>query len=322
MSYSSKPVVVVSKCIGFECCRYNGQYIHSDFVNTLKPYVNYMSICPEMEIGLGVPRGTLRLVSAKDQIELFQPSTGKDYTEEMLNFSEDFFSSLQEIDGFILKSRSPSCGIKDVKIYLGKEKVSGTIKGSGIFGKAVSGRFPHLPVEDEGRLTNFRVREHFLTKLFTMFSFRQVKYSNSISQLAKFQSYNKYLLMAYHQREQKALGKIAANHENMPFNKVVEEYEKHLAMAFAMPPRYTTLINSMMHILGYFSDELTHEEKAFMLDTFEKYKDKKVPLSVPLHILKSYAIKYKQTYLLDQTIWNPYPAELVDISDSGKMENS
>lgn len=322
MSYLSKPVVVASKCIGFASCRYNGQCIHSDFVNKLEPYVNYIPICPEMEIGLGVPRGTLRLVLDKDQIELFQPSTGKDYTEDMLNFSEEFFSSLQEIDGFILKSRSPSCGMKDVKIYVGKEKATGTIKGSGIFGKAVSDRFSPLPVEDEGRLTNFRIRDHFLTKLFTMFSFRQIKHSGSMSELVKFQGHNKYLLMSYHQREQKTLGKIVANHERLSFNEAADEYEKHLALAFARPPRYTTLINSMMHMLGYFSDELTHDEKAFMLDTFGKYKDKKVPLSVPLHILKSYAIKYEQSYLLDQTIWNPYPVGLVDISDSGRMENS
>jgi uncharacterized protein YbgA (DUF1722 family) len=112
------------------------------------------------------------------------------------------------------------------------------------------------------------------------------------------------------------------NHERLSFNEVTTEYEKHLAMAFARPPRYTTLINAMMHILGYFSDQLIHDEKEFILDTFEKYKDKKVPLSVPLHILKSYAIKYEQPYLLEQTLWNPYPVELIDISDSGRMENA
>jgi uncharacterized protein YbbK (DUF523 family) len=177
-----------------------------DFVNSLKPFVTYITVCPEIEIGLGVPRETLRLVSDKNQIELLQPSTGKNYTEDMMNFSEEFFSSLQEVDGFILKGRSPSCGMKDVKIYLGKEKTTGSTKGSGLFGEAVLNKFSHLAVEEEGRLTNFRIREHFLTKLFTTFSFRQVILSNCMSQLVKFQSDNKYLLMAYYQREQKSLG--------------------------------------------------------------------------------------------------------------------
>lgn len=316
-----KPKIVVSKCLGFDACRYNGQTISDRFVKNLEKYVEYKTICPEVEIGLGVPRNPIRLVSEKNEILLYEPSTSSEYTENMKEFSSTFLDSLEEVDGFILKGRSPSCGIKDVKVYLGKEKAVGSTKGIGIFAKEVLERFPGLAIEEEGRLTNFRIREHFLTKVYLMFNLRKIIFTGSMSELVKFQSYNKYLFMAYHQREQKLLGRIVANHDKRKFQDVIEDYKKHLGFLLARPARYTNYINALMHIFGYFSENLSPKEKEFVLGTLEKYREAKVPLSVPLNLIRSYVIKYQQEYLLDQSIWAPYPEELIDISDSGKVEN-
>ena len=313
-----KPTVVVSKCLGFDSCRYDGQKLFDTFIEKLKPFVHYISVCPEVEMGLGTPREPIRLVSTQNNIELFQPATGLDFTEKMNEFSYRFLSSLDDVDGFILKGRSPSCGIKDVKVYLGKEKTTGSIKGTGIFTQAVLNTYPLCSIEEEGRLTNFILREHFLTKLFTVFSFRKVKESQSIGELVKFQSNNKYLLMAYSQKEQKKLGNITANHDNKDFNIVIEEYASHLSTALSHPPRPGVMVNVLMHIMGYFSNQLSYKEKEYLLNTFEKYRQDQVPLSVPVHLLKSYVIKYEQKYLLDQSIWQPYPEALIDIHDSGK----
>lgn len=318
MENSLKPTVVVSRCLGFEDCRYDGQGNHDEFVKKLEPFVNFITVCPEVQIGLGTPRETIRVVLEKDEYILYQPSTDRELTKEMNNFSDEFLSSLPQVHGFILKGRSPSCGIKDVKVYLGKEKATGSKKGSGFFAKSVSEKYPFTAIEDEGRLKNFRLREHFLTKLFTLFNFEKVKASNSMAELVKFQSDNKYLLMAYHQTHQKNLGKIVANHEKKPFEEVIKEYEHYLGLTFANAPRYTSLINALQHIFGYFSKDLSDKEKEFLLNTFEEYRNKRVPLSVPLHLLKSYAIQFKEEYLLSQTIFNTYPEELIDISDSGK----
>lgn len=316
------PQVVVSRCLGFSACRYNGQTIPDKFVNKLKDYVEYTTVCPEVEIGLGIPRDPIRLVSEKDEILLYQPASGKEYSKEMRDYSLNFLNSLKDVDGFILKGRSPSCGIKDVKVYIGKEKAVGSTKGAGLFASEVMKKYPYLAIEEEGRLTNFRIREHFLTKVYIMFKLRQVKESKSMAELVKFQSDNKYLLMAYHQREQKLLGRIVANHDKKPFEEIIDEYRDHLGNAFSRLPRYTNYINALMHIFGYFSDNLSSKEKEFVLGTFDKYREGKTPLSVPLNLLRSYVIKYEQQYLLEQTIWSPYPEDLVDISDSGKVDNS
>ncbi|OXS26259.1 MAG: cytoplasmic protein [Acetobacterium sp. MES1] len=319
MEKELRPQVVVSKCMGFDACRYNGQTLPDKFVEKLKDYVDYHPVCAEVEIGLGVPRNPVRLVMENEQLVLYQPASDTEYTGEMIAFSDAFFDSLKAVDGFILKGRSPSCGTKDVKVYLGKAKTTGSIKGQGIFAGQVFKRYPDLAIEEEGRLTNFRIREHFLAKLYTLCRYRQVEKAKTMAALVKFQAQNKYLLMAYSQKEQKELGRIVANHDKLPLEQVFSSYKAHLGIAFLRIPRYSNYINVMLHIFGYFSEQLSSGEKNFVLDSFEKYKSGKIPLSVPINVLKSYVIKYNDPYLLDQTIWAPFPEELMDISDSGKM---
>ena len=217
-----------------------------------------------------------------------------------------------------MKGRSPSCGIKDVKIYLGKETYRGTIKGGGIFATAVMEEYPDLPIEEEGRLTNYTLREHFLTKLYTFYKFQQVCESNSMKELVKFHSDNKYLLLAYNQTQLKNLGKIVANHDKKPFNELIKEYREGLGLAFAKAPRRSNYINSFMHIFGYFSNDMSTKEKEFILDRFEKYREDKIHLSVIVNMLEAYAVKHDDEYLLNQSIWITYPEELLDISDTGR----
>lgn len=124
----AKPKVVLSKCIEFANCRYDGSMIASDFVTALEPHVDFIPVCAEMEIGLGVPRDSIRIVSIKGEQRLIQPTTGQDVSEKMRDFSTHFLSSLPEVDGFILKYRSPSCGMKDIKVYSGSAKATAVSK--------------------------------------------------------------------------------------------------------------------------------------------------------------------------------------------------
>jgi uncharacterized protein YbbK (DUF523 family) len=181
------PNIVISKCMGFAACRYNGVTIPDAFVQQLEPFVTYLPVCAEVEIGLGVPRDPVRIVLVNDEPRLLQPATGADMTEKMQTFSAAHLDSLSDIDGFILKGRSPSCGIKDVKLYRGMEKGAAVArKGNGFFAQAVLERYGHLPVEEEGRLTNFTIREHFLTALFALADFRAVKASGAMGDLVRF----------------------------------------------------------------------------------------------------------------------------------------
>jgi uncharacterized protein YbgA (DUF1722 family)/uncharacterized protein YbbK (DUF523 family) len=314
----ARPRIVSSKCLEFEACRYNGAMIPDPFVRKLIPLADFSPVCAEMEIGLGVPRDPIRIVKVKEELELLQPSTGLDCTAKMLAFCRGFLDALDEVDGFILKYRSPSCGIKDVKIHSPKDKAPALGKGPGFFGGAVLDRFPLLPVEDEGRLNNFRIREHFLTRLFTLADFRRVKGSGAMVDLVDFHSENKFLLMAYNQAELKAMGNLVANREKRPPAPVIEEYGLHLGRALAKPPRYTSSINVLMHALGYFKKGLTMREKAFFLDQLELYRAGKVPLSAPVSVVSAWIARFDEAYLSRQTFFSPYPTELVEITDSGK----
>jgi uncharacterized protein YbgA (DUF1722 family)/uncharacterized protein YbbK (DUF523 family) len=314
----TKPRVVVSKCLGFAQCRWNGLTISDDFVDRLKPHVDFITTCPEVEIGLGVPRDPIRVVMQAGKLSLMQPATKADVTDKMTKFCNTFLSSVEEIDGFILKSRSPSCGIKEVKIYPGKEKSAALKKGSGFFGTAVMERFSNLPIEDEGRLRNFLIREHFMKRLFTLSHFRSIKKTQKMKHLVQFQAENKFLLMAYNQKEFRILGRVVANHEKKPPVQVFKDYETHLFNALAKTPRYNSYINVLMHAMGHFRDKLNKGEKAFFLDLMEKYRSGKAPLKSDLDVLMSWGIRFGENYLLDQTFFNPYPDELMDISDSGK----
>jgi uncharacterized protein YbgA (DUF1722 family) len=271
-----------------------------------------------VEIGLGTPRHPIRIVRKGSALRLLQPETGKDVTGDMTAFVGGFLDRVANVDGFILKSRSPSCGMKDVKIYSGTQKGAAAAKGAGFFGGEVLRRFPGLAVDDEGRLTNFRIREHFLTKIFTLAAFRAVEASGRMRDLVQFHAENKLTLMSYSQKQLRILGRLVANPEKKPPKEVIGEYRSGLEAAMAGAPRYTSCINVLMHAMGYFSDQLTRREKSFFLDALEGFREERVPLSVPVGVMKSYLVRFEEPYLMQQTFFDPYPEAMLSLMDSGK----
>lgn len=314
----AKPRVVVSKCLEFEACRYNGEKIPDKLIEKLSPYVEFIPVCPEVEIGLGTPREVIRLVASGDEARLKQPETGRDLTEQMEEYSNDFLSELEEVDGFILKTRSPSCGLYDAKVYSGLEKSPVVRTEAGLFANKVKEHFPKAAKEDEGRLKNFIVREHFLTRLFTVTEFKEVKKSHSISKLMQFQAKNKYLFMACNQDSMRRLGRIVANHEKLEDGEVFDLYEEELDELFNRMPKPSDHINVCQHVFGYFSKHLTKAEKDHFLQALDQFKDQKIPLSSLLTMLRSWSYRFENDYLLSQNYFSPYPEALVAISDSGK----
>jgi uncharacterized protein YbgA (DUF1722 family)/uncharacterized protein YbbK (DUF523 family) len=314
----AKPIVVVSRCLDFDAVRYDGSIIRDEFVRALKPHVTFIPVCPEVEIGLGIPRQPVRIVEVDGARRLVQPTTGLDFTEKMENFAASFLENLDAVDGFILKSRSPTSGLKDVKIYPGTAKAAPSGKGAGFFGAAVLARFGRLAVEDEGRLKNLRLREHFLTKLYALASLREAKRSGKAKDFVQFHAENKFLLMAYNQTRMRTLGRVVAGAGRERLADAVAAYEENFYAALARPPRYTANINVLMHGLGHFSKQLSHAEKAFFLDELESYRAGHVPLSVPLNVLRGYVVRFGDESLAGQTFFSPYPEELMTLADSGK----
>lgn len=314
-----RPKVVVSKCIEYDYCRWNANIIRSPVVEVLKNYVDFYPVCAEVEIGLGIPRDPVRIVLENDELLMIQSKTKRNCTNEMRVFATDYLDSLEHVDGFILKSDSPSCGLYHTKHYQSIEKGAPTLeRGAGLFGRTVLNRFPDKAIETEGRLTNFRIREHWLIKLFTLAQFHEVKNSNSMSTLIQFHTRNKFLFMAYNQNIMRNLGKIAANPEKLDFNSLVQHYSKFLNDLLIKPPEYTSHINAIMHALGYFKKDVSHIEKSFFLDELEKYRAGWIPLFILLNLLQSWIVRFNKEYLSDQTYFKPYPEEIMnfDLQDS------
>jgi uncharacterized protein YbbK (DUF523 family) len=233
----TRPIVVISRCIDFDSCRYNGEVIRASLRDELEPFVELRPICPELEIGLGVPRDPVRLVRRDDGPHMIQPSTGRDLTVAMNAFSAGFLDSLDEVDGFILKSSSPSCAIHNGKLFHSDAEGAGHDSGPGLFAARVLERFPATAVEDERRLDDERLRHHFLTRLFTLASFRLAAAEGGRRGLQAFHSANELLLMAYDEPRMRLLGRLVADAPDRLSSELVGEYRSELAAALGRPPR-------------------------------------------------------------------------------------
>ncbi len=314
----ARPRVVVSRCLGFAPCRWNGEIINDDFTRRLGHWVEFVPVCPEQEIGLGAPRPPVRLVAGPEGPRLVQPATGRDVTLAMREFAAAWLAGQTGVDGFLLKSRSPSCGPLDVKVYASAEPGAASHKGQGLFAAAASESQPGAPVEHEGRVRNFAIREHFLTKLFARAGLRQIADQPSLAGLTGFHARHKLLLMAYSETGLRRMGRLLANPQKLPPAQVAAEYGRLLDEALARPPRVGGVINALMHALGYFKRGLKPTEKAWFLDQLQAYRSGRTPLVAVQGVLMAWIVRFGEDYLASQVLFAPYPAELMDLGDSGK----
>lgn len=311
-----KPIIYISRCLGFAPVRYNGEVIPDDFVEKLKPFVEFKTICPEMEIGMGVPRLPIHIEEKKDGTHLIQQETGKDFYPKMMKYTKEKVKSigLTEAEGYIFKAKSPSCGIKDTKYYSEKGPPLG--KRNGLFSDEVIKALPHLAFATEKQLSNLALRETFLTHIFTLASFRELKKHKRLKDLVRFHSENKYLMQAYNEKLMRKLGPIVANNQKLSIEEVFQNYQDILPKVFEKPCKPGPVINVLMHGFGFVSDRLTSKEKKEFLKLLELYRIKKIPLSTCQAVLRAHALRFEEKYLLEQRFFSPYPEELIDLSDS------
>jgi uncharacterized protein YbgA (DUF1722 family)/uncharacterized protein YbbK (DUF523 family) len=314
-----KPIVFISSCITFQAVRHDGGIISSSFVDALKPYITVVTHCPEVKIGLPVPRNSIRIVADDKEmtkLRLVMPATGEDYTEIMTKWVNEILVNMPEVDGFILKSKSPSCSVYDARIYpaKGDKPVAITKKGAGFFGGGVLRMFPEKIVEDEGRLNDERIVDNFLKRIFLEASFRRVKKSGRIKELINFQEQNKLMFMSYNQKYMRLMGGVAANTGNKDFSETISGYEKLMELCVKDIYRVSNVINTIHHAFGYFSEKVTAGERKYFLEMVEKYRSGKVHVSVILGLMRSYIIRFSDPYLGRQTFFEPYPEEILEKS--------
>ncbi len=303
-----KPKIVISKCINFEAVRYNGGIVKDDFALKLGNFVEYILVCPEVEIGLPVPRDPLIVFKEKENYKFLQEKNNLDLTDKIIKFSDNFLKSLKDVDGFLLKSKSPSCGFSGTNNYYEKDGKRFSYKGKGIFARKVLEKFPQIPIEDEGRLKDDEIRYHYLLRVFSFFELKNLK---SIKEILEFHQNYKYLLMAYNQKELKFLGQLLAGYNKKNLKEILENYKSHFINAFSRKPKKASHINVLLHIYGYFKDKINEKEKRHFLNLIEKYKEDKIPLNLIIEILKNFALRFENNYLLNQKYLNPFPEELL-----------
>ncbi len=314
-----RPTVLVSRCLGFDHCRWDRGIISSHYTEKLKEYVNFIHVCPEFDIGLGVPRKPVRLVKQDTGILMIQQTTNVDLTERMNTFSSTYLAELQPVDGFLFKDRSPSCSITNVKIYVGTKKGSAVkLVENGLFGNLFKQLFPLVPCTSEGRLHNFMLREHFYTQIYTLARFRAISSDPLIQNLIDFHATHKLILKCYHENIMCTLDALVANADHYNTRTVFEQYFELLCCALAHPPKAKSQVNVLQHAFRYFSDKLSSPEKQFFLNLLEQYHQKKIPLSACIAVMKAWIVRFDETYLASQFFFSPWPEALMELADSGK----
>ena len=313
------PKIVVSKCLEFENCRYDGGMIKDNFVVNLKKYVKFEPVCPEVAIGLGTPRDPIRLVTIKGVKKLYQPSTEKDLTEKMEDFSEKYLGSLKDVDGFILKRGSPSCGIANVKIYTHLTKPSMPQRGMGYFAEKVFKYFPLASIEDESRLNNKALREHFLTKLFTNARFREIRNEKSISKLIDFHAENKLLFMVHSPEIYAELSNILSHDSSV--DEVITNYGETMTHLFETIPNDSMMVKVFLNMYDSLKEQLSEDEKTFFFRNIEEYEQGIIPMSSITRLLQSWAVRFNNEFLINQTLFEPYPNDLVRIPEFEKQRD-
>lgn len=305
-----KPVVVVSKCLEFEACRYNGERISASFIERLGPHVRFRPVCPEVEIGLGTPRDPIRIYLRGERKALYQPATRRHLTRKMNAFSGQYLEGLEEVDGFILKAKSPSCAIDDAKIFPSAASGEHAALGAGLFGGAALEAFGSAAFVDEAGLNEPSARAGFLTRIFALAAFREARESGRAKRLTRYHAENKLLFMAFDQETMREMGQIAANHKKRAFNEVASAYECALLRLLARTPGQASWVNVFSHAMGHLSEKISKSDKASFLDALEGYRAGKIPLDTPLDMLRDWTARFGSEYLEKQTIFEPYPGVL------------
>jgi uncharacterized protein YbgA (DUF1722 family)/uncharacterized protein YbbK (DUF523 family) len=303
----------ISSCLLGAEVRYDGGHKLDKYLrDVLGDYADFVPVCPEVEVGLPTPRETLRLVKDEQgSVRLVFAKSGEDITQRMENWARQRVEQLAEedLDGYVFKSKSPSSGMERVKVY-DRNGVPHK-EGSGVFARIFMERFPLLPVEEEGRLNDPKLRENFIASIFTLQRFRHaLAKGGSYGALVDFHTRHKLLLLSHSQQHYREMGRLVARGRELPFADFLEQYRNLLLKTLTLKTTLKKQINVLHHVLGYFKKDLSADEKQEVLEVIENYRQELVPLIVPVTLLNHYVRKYDQPYLKQQVYLNPHPKEL------------
>jgi uncharacterized protein YbgA (DUF1722 family)/uncharacterized protein YbbK (DUF523 family) len=302
----------VSSCLLGEKVRYDGDHQWDRYLtDTLGKYVDFVPVCPEGECGLGVPREAMRLMGDPSQPRLITVRTRQDHTERLINWAQRRVGELarEDLYGFIFKSGSPSSGMERVKVYRDQGGASKT--GVGLFARVFMEYFPLLPVEDEGRLHDLDLRENFIERIFAFKRWREsLGRARSLGELVTFHTRHKLLILSHSPRHYRRLGNLVARGKGISGEDSYSEYQTLLMEALRLRATAKKHVNVLHHLLGYFKNDLSGDDKIELLGIIDQYRQGFLPLIVPITLINHYVRVFGQPYLAEQYYLAPHPLEL------------
>ena len=309
---TNRPKIGISACLLGNAVRFDGGHKRDPFLtNILGQFVEWLPICPEVELGMTIPREPVRLIASRAGTHMIAERSGKDWTDEMNDFARARTRYLipMHLSGYIFKKNSPTCGFDRVRIY--DSNGVPTRQGRGLFAAAVVDRFPLMPAEEEGRLQDPVLRENFIERVFAYHRWQTLKKCKSVRALIEFHTHHKFLLLAHSERHYRRLGRMVAAAADSSLVESLEIYGAEFMKALAVHANAKKHSNVLEHMLGYFSKQLSKDERKEVTDLIEDFRRQLVALIAPITLMRHYVKKYDVTYLQGQIYLEPSPKELM-----------
>ena len=303
-------IIGISSCLLGENVRYNGGHKRDRYItDNLSRYFEFRPYCPEVAIGLGVPRPALRLEgTAAAPRAVIQAPGHRDVTAELSRYGLEVGAAAREICGYIFKSRSPSCGMERVKVYDRNSSPSAT--AGGIYARALMQARPLLPVEEEGRLNDADLRDNFLERVMVYADWQEMNRGPAgVHELVRFHTRHKFLIMAHDQEAMRALGRLVAGAAADPAA-AMQEYSSLLMQALQKPARRTTQTNVLEHIAGFLRQGLDRDDREELQRAIADYRRGELPLIAPLTLIRHHLRRCPDAFLEQQRFLELRPADL------------
>ncbi len=303
----------ISSCLLGENVRFDGGHKQHSYVQqTLGEYFEFKPFCPEVAIGLGIPRKPIRLVRQPDSEEIRCVSTvdaSQDYTDQLSDIARQQEHWQGDLCGYILKRGSPSCGMERVKVYGAKGMPIND--GAGIYAASMMKAFPELPCEEEGRLGDSRLRENFIQRVYVMWRWRQFLGNGAtVGKLVDFHARHKLIIMSHDQQGYRNLGKLVASIRKENLREMLPVYLADLMKTLKKIASVGNHVNVLQHIQGFLKQNLDSDDKQELMQCIEEYRRGIVPLIVPITLLNHHFRRNPDAYIERSWYMKPYPAEL------------
>lgn len=303
--------VGISSCLVGEPVRFDGGHKYDRYINTrLADFMEFRPYCPEVAIGLGIPRPPVRLVRVAGAVRVRGvKDPALDVTDRLSGYGRRIARDLDDICGYIFKARSPSCGMERVKTW-GENGLPGRSDGIGAYAMEIMHAHPNLPVEEEGRLNDPELRENFIERVVTRYRWQQLLAQGiTPARLVQFHTRHKLSVMAHNQAAYRRLGQLVATAGNRGFSALCHRYEQELMQAMQRLATRKSHTNTLQHLQGYFSKQLSAGDRAELGGLIDDYRLGLVSLAVPLTLIRHHFRHHPNDWALQQTYLEPYPHE-------------